>query len=113
MSHREYRWRAWAVSKCGRSGAPGPLAERGEVMPSNTCVVLPRRELLIGTGALFMSQPVRAVPFEWTDIPPTQAGLTADLSARLDAAVAAGRVPNLHGVIVARGGRLALERYFA
>jgi CubicO group peptidase (beta-lactamase class C family) len=60
-----------------------------------------------------MSEAARAAPFEWTSIAPAEAGFAADLPARLDAAVAAGRLSNLHGVIVARGGRLVLERYFA
>src|SRR5690606_28174987 len=40
-------------------------------------------------------------------------GLAADLGERLEAAVRGGRLPNLHAVLVARGGRLALERYYA
>ncbi len=75
---------------------------------------LHRRDLLLGTGAFLMTQTAttaRAAPFAWTTVAPADAGFDPDLAARLDAALAAGRLPNLHGVIVARGGKLVLERY--
>jgi CubicO group peptidase (beta-lactamase class C family) len=55
----------------------------------------------------------RAAPFDWAAMAPEDAGFAPDLSARLDAAIAAGKLPNLHAVLVARGGKLVLERYFA
>ena len=45
-------------------------------------------------------------------IPPSEAGFSTDLEARLDKAVTEKRVWNLHGVVVMRNGRLVLERYF-
>jgi CubicO group peptidase (beta-lactamase class C family) len=43
---------------------------------------------------------------------PEEAGFTADLEARLDAAIAEKRIWNLHGLVVARNGHAILERYF-
>jgi CubicO group peptidase (beta-lactamase class C family) len=49
----------------------------------------------------------------WEPVAPERAGFAADLAARLEAEVAANRLPGLHGVVVARGGRLVLERYLS
>lgn len=54
-----------------------------------------------------------AAPFEWQSIAPAEAGFAPDLDARLDKLIADKRAWNLHGVVVVRGGRLVLERYFA
>lgn len=54
-----------------------------------------------------------AAPFNWTTGAVADSGFASDLADRLEAALAAGKLPNLHGVIVARGDRLALERYLA
>jgi CubicO group peptidase (beta-lactamase class C family) len=73
-----------------------------------------RHLILLGTGAFVMTQTATvasAAPFDWTAVSPAEAGFAPDLAARLDAALAAGRLPNLHGVIVVRGGKLVLERY--
>ncbi|HEY4250789.1 MAG TPA: serine hydrolase [Roseomonas sp.] len=56
-----------------------------------------------------MSRPA----FAWTGIRPDDAGFVPDLAARLDAMRAEGHLPNLHGVVAERGGRIFLERYFA
>ena len=53
----------------------------------------------------------RAAAPDWQSISPADAGFAPDLGARLDQFVATGG-KNIHGVIVARGGRIALERYF-
>jgi CubicO group peptidase (beta-lactamase class C family) len=45
-------------------------------------------------------------------IPPSEAGFSSDLEARLAKAVAEKRVWNLYSVVVMRNGRLVLERYF-
>lgn len=77
---------------------------------------LNRRHMMVGTGALLMTEtarPALAAPFDWTTVAPAEAGFAPDLPARLDAAIAAGKLPNLHGVIVARGGKLVLERYMS
>jgi len=74
---------------------------------------LDRRQFLLSTGAFAMTATTGALaaPFAWTSLPPADMGFAADLPARLDAAIAAGKLPNLHGIIVARGGKLVLERY--
>jgi CubicO group peptidase (beta-lactamase class C family) len=60
------------------------------------------------------SRPARAAsPQDWPTIPLKDSGLAPDLGARLDAAVAAGELDGLHGVVVARHGALAFERYYA
>jgi CubicO group peptidase (beta-lactamase class C family) len=53
-----------------------------------------------------------AAPFEWRKAPPSEAGFTADLEPRLDKLIADKRVWGLHGVLVARGRQIVLERYF-
>ena len=39
------------------------------------------------------------------------AGFAADLDDRFDVARQAGLLPNVHGVVAARGGRIFFERY--
>ena len=58
------------------------------------------------TGAL------SEVTGEFLPIAPGDAGLAPDLEARLDEAIADGRVWNQHGLVVLRKDRLVLERYF-
>ena len=50
---------------------------------------------------------------DWTSLPPQDAGFAADLGERLDAGVRSGLLRHLHAVLVARSGRIVLERYFA
>jgi CubicO group peptidase (beta-lactamase class C family) len=50
---------------------------------------------------------------EWQTVPPAVAGFAPDLAERLDELVRAGRAPQLHGIVVARQGQIALERYGA
>ena len=60
-----------------------------------------------------MSQLIGAsAALDWRAKPPAEAGFADDLEARLDKAIAEKRVWNLHSVIIARNGRLVLERYF-
>jgi CubicO group peptidase (beta-lactamase class C family) len=47
----------------------------------------------------------------WTLVPPQGSGFAPDLDERLDEALLAGELTNLHGVVVLRGGQLALEHY--
>ena len=49
---------------------------------------------------------------DWVGVGPQDAGLAPDLDRRLEAARHAGQVPNVHGVVVVRGGKLVLERYW-
>jgi len=75
---------------------------------------LHRRAILAGAGATLLTGlagVAPAAPFRWETAAPSDAGFV-DLEARFDKIVADKRVWNLHGVVVARGGRLVLERYF-
>ncbi|MEQ8355851.1 MAG: serine hydrolase [Kiloniellaceae bacterium] len=49
---------------------------------------------------------------EWEMAPPGDRGFAPDLGKRLDREYATGALVNLHGVVVARHGKLVLERYF-
>jgi CubicO group peptidase (beta-lactamase class C family) len=51
-------------------------------------------------------------PSSWTTADPQEAGFAPDLSAKLEAGVQSGLLRHLHGVLVARRGRLVLERYW-
>lgn len=44
---------------------------------------------------------------------PADVGFASDLDERFELARLAGTLPNLHGVVAARGGRVFFERYFA
>lgn len=48
----------------------------------------------------------------WPTAAPSEVGFADDLGARVDALYAAGELPNLHALVVARHGKLVLERYF-
>ena len=75
-----------------------------------------RRYLLAATGGALMGgsigNSVAAATLDWTIAKPSEAGFADDLAARLDKAIADNRIWNMHAVIVIRGGRLVLERYF-
>jgi CubicO group peptidase (beta-lactamase class C family) len=76
---------------------------------------LDRRQALLGMGAALMASPATpraAAAFDWQSVAPADAGFAPDLEARLDKLIADKRAWNLHGVVVVRGGRLVLERYF-
>jgi CubicO group peptidase (beta-lactamase class C family) len=70
-----------------------------------------RRAMLIGIGATAM-YPTTASSFAWLPIPAADAGLAPDLGDRIDAAHRNGELAGLHGLVIARRGRLALERYY-
>src|SRR5581483_6145509 len=77
--------------------------------------VLTRRHLLLRAGALLMTTPVgrsAAATPDLAPIAPDEAGFAPDLEARLDRLIAQKRAWGLHGVVLVRGGRLVLERYF-
>ena len=62
---------------------------------------------------MVQSMPVLAeIGPEFMPISPQEAGFAPDLEARLDKALQEKRIWNLHGVVVIRGHRLVLERYF-
>ena len=74
-----------------------------------------RRQILVGIGAISMEQSIRTTAPAEADspaIPPSEAGFSSDLEARLDKAIAEKRVWNLHSVVILRNGHLVLERYF-
>ncbi len=48
---------------------------------------------------------------EWSIVPAPEAGFSADLAENFDVALHSGVLPNLHGVVAARGGKIFLERY--
>ena len=75
-----------------------------------------RREFitLVGSAVTLISglaEAAATTAFDWQTVAPNEADF-ADLEARFDRLVASKRVWNLHGVVVARGGRIVLERYF-
>ena len=75
---------------------------------------LGRRSILVGAGAALMAgvAPLaRTAELNWQSVASREAGFS-DLEARFDTLVTDKRVWNLHGVVVARGGRLVFERYF-
>src|SRR5271169_4777287 len=49
----------------------------------------------------------------WSVVTPVEAGFAPDLEERFEIARQAGVLPNLHGVVAARGGRIFFERYLA
>ncbi len=51
-------------------------------------------------------------PHDWQRITPAEAGFLADVGKQIDDAVETNEFDNLHAVIVARGGKLVLERYY-
>ncbi len=54
-----------------------------------------------------------AISEAWSVVTPVEAGFAPDIEDRLELARQAGTLPNLHGVVAARAGRIFLERYFA
>jgi CubicO group peptidase (beta-lactamase class C family) len=76
---------------------------------------LDRRTVLAGAGAVLANSvgPLTAAPFVWQTAAPADAGFTPDIDTRLDKLIADKRAWNLHGVVVVRGRRIVLERYFA
>jgi CubicO group peptidase (beta-lactamase class C family) len=86
------------------AGEPG-MADRG----------LSRRKILLGAGAALAAQAMTqltAAAFDWKPVTPGGAGFAPDLEARLDQLIDGKRAWNLHAVVIARAGRLVLERYF-
>ena len=75
---------------------------------------LSRRHVLLGASAAIVSPAsnVAAGASDWATTTPAEAGFAPDLAARLDKLIVDKRAWGLHGVVIARGGRLVLERYF-
>jgi CubicO group peptidase (beta-lactamase class C family) len=55
---------------------------------------------------------IPGLPNGWTAASPAELGLAADIIARLDDGQAAGDYGGLHALLIARHGRLAVERYY-
>jgi hypothetical protein len=73
-----------------------------------------RRLFLSSLEAMLMAPSISsAQPASWRSQPPEAAGFAPDLSARLDGLIEEKRVWNVHAVLVARHGKLLLERYFS
>lgn len=70
--------------------------------------------LLIGSAVLsFSLTPAYAgPPQDWQQISPAEAGFSPDVGEKLDEAAGTEDFANLHGVVIARGGKLVLERYY-
>ena len=69
--------------------------------------------LVVAVITLVSSQQLFArSTFEWEPISLTKAGFAPDLGDKLDVAFHRNELPNLHAVVVARHGKLALERYY-
>ena len=49
---------------------------------------------------------------EFPTIPPGDAGFAADLVDKLDAGIYAGLLTDVHAVLISRGGKMVLERYY-
>jgi CubicO group peptidase (beta-lactamase class C family) len=65
-----------------------------------------------GALLLLSGGPARPSPADdWQTMSLTEAGFAPETAERLADAVQSGRLPNLHAVVVARHGKLVLERY--
>lgn len=75
-----------------------------------------RRQFVTGAAAVMAGGLVRsaeAQPKDWQTASPAEVGFAPEMETRLDKLIADKRIWNPHGVIVARHGRIVLERYFA
>ena len=73
-----------------------------------------RRLSLLGGALIVVSynQVDLASADDWQSIAPADAGFAPNVGELLDKAVGRGDLPNLHAVVVARHGKLVLERYY-
>lgn len=74
-----------------------------------------RRAFLIGTGATLAARPsaAQAPVRSWETLSLAEAGFRPDASERIEKAFAAGELKGLHGLVVLRHGKIAMEHYFA
>ncbi|MCP4327853.1 MAG: serine hydrolase [Alphaproteobacteria bacterium] len=77
--------------------------------------MIARRPLLV-LGSVILSVSLNSAdagpPHDWQQISPAEAGFLPDVGEKLDDAVRTNEFANLHAVVVARGGKLVLERYY-
>jgi CubicO group peptidase (beta-lactamase class C family) len=79
-------------------------------MPGRRLVLVVIAGVIMSATSGFCQTPP---PDELPGATAAEAGFAPDLGERLDAGVRDGRFENLHAVLVLRGGRLVLERYYA
>lgn len=74
-----------------------------------------RRAFLAGAGAALTARPLAAQTSarSWQTASLADSGFRPDASERIEKAFAAGEFDGLHGLIVLRHGRIALEHYFS
>lgn len=74
-----------------------------------------RRAFLAGAGAALTAIPSAAQVSAraWQKSSLAEAGFRPDASERIEKAFAAGELSGLHGLVVLRHGRIAIEHYFA
>src|SRR5262245_48136929 len=95
---------AWRFDR----GAPQSRRARHQ---GDQMVLFDRRTVLAGMALFGQGSP--AASFDWQPAAPADFGFEPDLEARLDRLIADRRAWGLHGVLVVRGRRIVLERYFA
>ncbi|MEM1047484.1 MAG: serine hydrolase [Pseudomonadota bacterium] len=69
--------------------------------------------ILSGIAGLVLAGMSGASAMPWKRTTPAEAGFDPAIGETLDAAFAAGKFNNLHAVVLVRGGKIVLERYFA
>lgn len=73
-----------------------------------------RRAFLAATSAMLLARPAtaQAQARQWQELSLADAGFRPDAGERIDQAFANGELSGLHGLVVLRHGKIALERYF-
>jgi hypothetical protein len=72
-----------------------------------------RRQMIAGSAAILAnSVSALAAVADWTPASPSELEFSPDLERRLDDFIRSGRASNLHGVLIARRGRMVFERYY-
>lgn len=76
--------------------------------------MLDRRKLLTGAAALVGQTACAraATSYEWRTTAEAEAGFAPGFAARLDQFILSGQARNIHGVVIARRGKLVLENYY-
>lgn len=74
-----------------------------------------RRAFLAGASATLMARPsaAQSPARSWQTLSLAEAGFRPDASERIEKAFAAGELKGLHGLVVLRHGKIAMEHYFA
>ena len=78
-------------------------------------LMITRSQLLVLGGVILPFSPNSAYadpPRDWQRISPAESGFLPDIGEKLDDAVRTNEFANLHAVVVARSGKLVLERYY-